>query len=226
MTHGLFPVNAAPAAGPDPAPLLALLAQLGCPRGLVSLLAELGGATLTADARRYLEGPLVVHAAGGWENDLPDWMPAQVRAERVDIVLGGAAWIVGPTEIAAVMYAATCAAPLAHGYAELYLWGTVHAMVRHSGRSAADLWAMLGGQPVTDRDVCERGGRLWHLYQPLAETIRRRVIAHCKPLEPGMGRRPPDTAPPPTPARQPEGHGQPPAPIPTIPTDLFAFLTP
>jgi len=223
MTHELFPVNAAPAIGPDPAPLLALLAQLGCPRGLVSLLAGMGGSTLTADARRYLEGPLVVHTAGGWENDIPAWMPAQVRAERVDIVLGGAAWIVGPTEIAAVMYAATCAAPLPHGYADLYLWGAVHAMVRHSGRSAADLWAMLGCPPITDRDVCERGGRLWHLYQPLADIIRRRVIAHCKPLEPVSDRTVRPSDPTPAPARQPEGHGQPPAPI---PTDLFAGLTP
>lgn len=42
-------------------------------RGLIPALAEMSGLALSADERRYLEGPIILHAAGGREADVPDW---------------------------------------------------------------------------------------------------------------------------------------------------------
>lgn len=234
MPQDLFPVNAghtpstgtAPASstGPDPVPLLALLAGMGAIPGLIPALAEMSGLALSADERRYLEGPIVLHAAGGWEADVPGWMFHQVRAERVEIVLGRSPLTVGPTELAAVMMPATYEAPLPHDLCELYLWGAVHAYARHAGTDPAERWAALDHHPVTDRDMLP-GGRLRHAYEPLAASIRRRVIA----LAPAAGRagtpaRERGAVPPaPAPGRTgaaPRG-GEPPAPI---LSDLFDFL--
>lgn len=234
MPDTLFPVNPEPdpPASRDAVPLLALLAQIGAARGLLPLLAEFGGFTLTADDRRFLDGPAVVHSAGGWHEDIPAWLFDQLRAERVEIVLGGAPWIVGPTELTAVMYSAVCEAPLDGDHADLYLWASTNAVARHRGCPSGDLWAALGYPPIPDSAVITRGGRLWPVYQPLAEAVRRRVIHHARSgatrsgetRAGAMGReRAEEPAPAiaPAPAMAPEGGGNPPA---RILTSLFDLL--
>jgi hypothetical protein len=169
----------------DPAPLLALLAQLGG-AALVPMLAEMGGFQLPADDRRFLAGPIVVHA-NGWQNDIPKWMFDQARAERVEIILGhrkNSGWLVGPTEIAAVMYPAVMANPLHHSTHELYLWASSSASARHFDKPIAEIWAMLNMRPIEDAEVIDRHGRLWDDYRRLCDEIRRKVIAAEKSREP------------------------------------------
>jgi hypothetical protein len=147
------------------------------------VLAEFGGTKIPLDLRRYLEGPIIVHSVGGWEKDIPKWMFPQIIAERVEIVTGESPYpIIGPTEIAAVMYAATMAHPLDRDAAELYLWAGARAATRHFGKPLEEYERMLGPdgnvrQP-SDKDVIQRGGRLWELYHGLATEIRRKVVAH------------------------------------------------
>jgi hypothetical protein len=65
---------------------------------------------------------------------------------------------------------------------ELYCWAGARAAARHFGKPLEEYERMLGPdgnvrQP-SDKDVIQRGGRLWELYRGLAEEIRRKVVAH------------------------------------------------
>jgi hypothetical protein len=90
--------------------------------------------------------------------------------------------IVGPTEIAPVMMPAALASPIDRDAIELYCWAGARAAARHYGKPVEEYERMLGPdgnvrQP-SDKDVIQRGGRLWELYRGLAEEIRRKVVAH------------------------------------------------
>src|SRR5262245_7702198 len=135
------------------APMLCLLAQTGCNREIIAVLIELAGISLDADARRFLTGPVVVSNTGGWHEIMPRWMPQQVAAERVEIALSVAPWPVGPTEIAAVMYAATMASPLNSEMVELYGWAVSHAVARHKGQTADEIAANFDSRPITENDL-------------------------------------------------------------------------
>lgn len=172
--------------------LLALMVGMGLSNDVCGVLAEMGGLDLgKADERRWLLGPVVVHAAGGWEKDLPKWMRERAIAERWEIVSGR--WpghIVGPTELAAVMYAATMVAPMRSEYAELYCWAVGHAMHQHEPKRFPTPYSAQKGNGwiVEDKAVIERGGRYWDTYWPLAQEIRRKVAAACKAGEAELAR--------------------------------------
>jgi hypothetical protein len=167
--------------------MLALLGSMGAGKDLVSALADFGGVQppnkprekcvfdSKLDAMRYLRGPLIIHR-NGWTDTLPDWMPAQAMMERSEIVLGDSPYLVGPTEIAAVMYPATMEHPLRSDTCELYLWATANASARHFGKKVKEYWKMLDQRPIADKEVIERGGRLWNNYADLVWEIRRKVI--------------------------------------------------
>lgn len=165
------------------AKLLAFLAETGVPGAAIAMIDvfQIGG-KLTADQWKFLHGPLVLHQSG-WSDTLPDWMPAQARAERIEIVLGTKPWIIGPTELAAVMYGATLDHPLHREDADLYLWASTSAAARHYGKPIAKFWQKIGEKPIADDDVCVRGGRLWEDYRTLAERVRGRVIANAPKLK-------------------------------------------
>jgi hypothetical protein len=162
---------------------LALLADIGGGAIAGAMVAVFGrDLGLSVDDCRFVSGPLIVHQ-NGWTDIVPKWMASQVIAERVEIVLGDAPGIVGPTEIAAVMMPATFQQPLRYDSHELYLWASVTAVARHTKRPIAEVWSALGHRPIADAEIIERGGRLWHSYQSLADEIRRKVIAHQRLLE-------------------------------------------
>src|SRR5258705_6455900 len=68
---------------------------------------------------------------------------------------------------------------------ELYCWAGARASARHFKKPIEEYERMLDPdgdngavrQP-SDKDVIQRGGRLWELYRGLAEEIRRKVVAH------------------------------------------------
>jgi hypothetical protein len=158
--------------------MLQALAEIGVSRRVIGTTIDaFMPDTLSLDDRRFLMGPLVVHQ-NGWTDTLPVWLHDQVCAERVGIVFGlTPEYIVGPAEIAAVMYPATMAAPIGHYYADLYCWGTIHADAKRKNEKPEVGFARLGMRPITDADVVVRGGRLWETYRELATDIRRRVIS-------------------------------------------------
>ncbi len=155
--------------------LLAKLAEIGCPRELIAALLEMGGTVLSTDARRFLTGPLVVDNSGGWHELMPRWMAAQAVAERVEIVLGLVPWPVGPTETAAVMYAAAMAAPRSSEFVDLYSWATSNAVARHTGKGIQELWLKID-RIIPDHEVISPAGRLNDFYRQLAGEVRRNVI--------------------------------------------------
>lgn len=184
--------------------MLSILGSLGAPSELTTALAEMGGIEFHGadlNGLRFLRGPLIVHQSA-WMDSIPDWMPRQAMMERHEIVFGDAPWIVGPTEIGAVMYPRTMEAPMRSDMTELYLWATATACARHYKKPIAKYWKDLAGQrPIPDKEVIVRGGRLWHEYSDLSHEIRRKVIAHQtgrdreskrggKPPPPPKGRQP------------------------------------
>jgi len=163
--------------------MLAALAQLDPDPKFVAALAEVfnigtaDGAMTRTEALRFYKGPIIVHQSP-WMADIPDWMFTQARAERAEIVFGDSPYIVGPTEIAAVMYPATMEHPLPYESTQLYLWATANASARHRQLPICEIWKMIGSEPITDEQVCCRGGKWWETYRDLASEIRRKVIAH------------------------------------------------
>jgi hypothetical protein len=158
---------------------LIAMGSMGMNRAALCAFAEVfAPGLLTLDDSRYLRGPVVVHQ-NGWTETLPDWLPAMVSIERAEIVFAETSrYIVGPAEIAAVMYPATMAAPMYSDYADLYIWATVKAHSRRKAISSHDAFReLLGSDPITDASVLEPRGRLFETYRYLAQDIRRRVIA-------------------------------------------------
>lgn len=139
---------------------------------------------LSADDRRFINGPIVVHASGGYTADaVPDWMWSQIRAERIEIILGlQPDMIVGPTEMAAVMHNASLIAPFNRETGELYLWAGSHARSKYENCAREVIWAKLSKDTpmITDDDVIRRGGRLFMDYRELAHEIRRKVDRSAK----------------------------------------------
>lgn len=139
---------------------------------------------LSAVEKRYINGPVIVHAQGGYTAaDLPEWMVPQIRVERLEIILGlQPDMIVGPTEMTAVMHAATYEAPLQREIGEIYVWAGAHAVARHKNCTPEEMWMKLyPDDPMITHDmVIRRGGRLFMHYQELAYEIRRKVDRSAK----------------------------------------------
>ena len=136
---------------------------------------------LTAEQRRYLSGPLVLHNES-WADTLPDWLrqvipaarTAQVMAETTDEVEPGLATL---EEVCAYLYTASLAFPLHRDYAEVYVWATAQVLARQ-GRAASveAVFEMLGEagarfQSLTADQECE-------VLRMLQRDIRRSVVRH------------------------------------------------
>jgi hypothetical protein len=152
------------------------MAQQGAGRQLLATLAEAVEAELgDADQRNWLLGPLVVHSSA-WIPDLPDWMKKQAYAERWLIVAGNLPdHIVGPSEIACVMYGASLESPLSSDTSAIYIWAAHHAVVRHSGLQSDAAKAAAEINDRTDEQILTPGSGLNHEYRQLAFEIRRKV---------------------------------------------------
>jgi hypothetical protein len=156
--------------------MLTMLGSIGAPAALTSVLAEIAGIKAPLDGMRYLRGPLVVHNTA-WMADIPPWMAKMAMTERHEIVFSKSPYLVGPAEIAAVMFPAVMEAPLRSDAVELYLWACATASARHFRRPISSIWKSVGGRVITDKEVIMRGGRLWEEYASLSHEIRRKVIA-------------------------------------------------
>lgn len=153
--------------------LLVGMARAGLPRAAIAAMIDaFYSEALTLEERRYLAGPLVVHA-NGWTGTVPGWLAEAASAERVGIVLGETPqWIVGPAEIAAVMYPAMLQAPMRGEIVDLYCWATATAARLRNGRPVN----LDGLQVPSDADVLSRRGRLHDTYRELARDIRAKVV--------------------------------------------------
>lgn len=167
---------------PDGEPLphhlstLELMCEWGLSGDVLIPLLDMLGVKLSLDDQRFLSGPIIVHETG-WKDSTPDWLYDLARAERFEIVVQKKPGLVGPAELTAVMYGAMMVAPRPRETVDLYLWASVNASARHYSRDAGEIWKSLDCPPIEDKDVIERGGRLWDDYRQLAEAIRRKVIA-------------------------------------------------
>jgi hypothetical protein len=153
-----------------------------------AMLEAFGVVPMNAEMKRFVSAPIVVHCPPGWTAanyfDSMEWMPQQIRAERLEIALGKRpTWLVGPTEIAAVMHAASLQAPFRDAMGDLYLWATSHAIARHRKVSFSDIWNMVAHDHrlITDDDVLGRRNSSLHMeYLAIAGEIRRKLDRYAK----------------------------------------------
>jgi hypothetical protein len=160
--------------------LMAAAALGMMPRSVVAAVTEVFTPDrLSLDDLRFLKGPFVVSNAGGWDADIPQWLFEAAGAERIGIVFGVTPqYIVGPAEIAAVMFAATMVAPMGHYHSDLYIWATINAHAKRNDLDPAKLFReLLDMDPIEDRVVLLPGGRLYETYRHLAHDIRAKVVA-------------------------------------------------
>ena len=177
--------------------MLKAMAAIGVPRPLMGVLIDLNLeahqlSKLTAEDRLFLTGPIICHSASGWGPEEWDGHPVyqfkdQIAAERTEIALGTSPFLVGPTEIMCVLYAATMAAPLLPTISEIYLWAAAKAVARRSPEQRLTLkqvYAMLdSGVPGSHRNLTDRqvlNDAPWRQeYIDLCGEIRRKVIAEA-----------------------------------------------
>ena len=141
----------------------------------------------TAEQRRYLNGPLVLHNPG-WAHCVPDWLTsaipaarlAQVQAEVEDETVRNLATL---EEVCAYLYTASLAFPLDRDHAAIYLWATGQVLSRQ-GRvtSIESVFEMLGetgvhGQTLTNYQEHE-------VLCVLQRDIRRSVARHARAPKP------------------------------------------
>lgn len=163
--------------------MMEVMAQMGMAPTVTAALLSLHDAQFSTEARRFHEGPIIQHDSP-WRADTPRWLYAAIRAERLRLICEEQAegitegWRVGPAELTAVIYPASMDAPLTHDMSELYLWAAAQANRYNPHSSVTDPWSLIGGQPVSDADVLEPGGRLYPIYRRLCGDIRRKVIKH------------------------------------------------
>ncbi|MDD5039328.1 MAG: hypothetical protein PHN78_08475 [Dehalococcoidales bacterium] len=69
--------------------------------------------------------PVIVFPAGGWENDLPDWIVPQIKLERLIMnmkAMNDGSVPVGDTEVLAYMYPRTMESPLTEQWNRIYMY--------------------------------------------------------------------------------------------------------
>lgn len=160
--------------------LLAKAAEVGLmPPAVVSaLLAVFSPGRLSLDDRRFLDGPFIVHESP-WNATRPAWMAEIAGGERVAIALGQAplGMIIGPAELAMVMYGRTLDAPLGYRMTDLYVWASANAVAKWKQKTVEQVFSELDMKPVTDAQVLQPRGMLHNDYWSLAHDVRRKVIA-------------------------------------------------
>jgi hypothetical protein len=150
-------------------------------------LAEDQNLTFTAEQRRYLSGPIVLHNPG-WADTVPKWLTAAIPAARVEQVTAETAGeiecnLATLEEVCAYLYTASLVFPLNRDHAAIYLWATGQVLSRQ-GRvtSIESVFEMLGeigvhGQTLTDYQEHEVLG-------VLQRDIRRSVARHAQVRKP------------------------------------------
>jgi hypothetical protein len=113
------------------------------------LAGELGAdASLTAEQKRYLEGPLMA-ADHGWAQTIPEWLRTAIPKARVERVLrelmeeaeGERATL---EEVAAYLYTASLAAPLNHEVARVDFWVMAQVLAKYTADTPETIWDKLG----------------------------------------------------------------------------------
>ena len=146
------------------------------------------GRAFTQEQEDWIAAPLIVHsqAPGGLplKSLIPEWLSAQVRKERLDIVreeikTGTRNNHLGPSEIAAIMMPATQSFPLDHAAADLYVWATLHAVALRDDVSPEEA-ARRTGMDLPDTSKMLRGhtmdGTAGGLYLSLSQQARLRAV--------------------------------------------------
>jgi hypothetical protein len=148
----------------------------------MSHLAENQTISLTAEQRRYLSGPIVLHNPG-WADTVPEWLTAAIPAARLDQVTAENAGeiehdLATLEEVCAYLYTSSLAFPLDSDHTAIYLWATGQVLSRQgritSIASAFEMLGEIGGHCQTLTDYQES-----NVLRVLQRDIRRSVARHA-----------------------------------------------
>jgi hypothetical protein len=150
---------------------------------LLQLNEAMGIAGLSKADQHYVTGPVIIQPGGGWEKDIPPFIPKQVRAQRLEIVYGFRPWICAPAEICCALYAPGLEAPLPEGLGRLFIWASMTCMAYEQRVSLAQYLEQNPATasiqcPTDDQVLNDATATVNREYAELASTIRRRVEAH------------------------------------------------
>lgn len=118
-----------------------------------------------------LYDPIIVFPAGGWENDLPDWIKPQITLERLIMnmkVMKDGGVPVGDTEALAYMYPRTMEAPMPEQWYRIYMYIFTQAMKFKKTEVPEDLRS----EKLTDYDM--------HQLDDLKRFIYQKRVQHRK----------------------------------------------
>ncbi len=170
---------------------LHMLTTVGCGGAVLAMMANLSLEAaqlpaLSVEMEAFLGGPIIVHYPA---HQLDDSHPAktlrsQILSERVDISLGLSPFLVGPSEICAVMFQFMLEQAVSPDVSHVYLWASVTALSKQGVLQSRDeIWDRLlnrgtgGHTPLTDDQVLHEEPYA-SVYRHLATEIRSKVIRH------------------------------------------------
>ncbi|CAG0984034.1 hypothetical protein ANRL2_02670 [Anaerolineae bacterium] len=142
---------------------------------------------LTAEQRRYLSGPLVLHNPG-WADCVPDWLTAAIPAARLAQVTAEFQGEADPSlatleEVCAYLFTASLTFPLDSDHTAIYLWATAQVL-SCQGRvpSVEAVFEMLGEVGVHHQILSQYQER--EVLRTLRRDIRRSVTRHAPQCHP------------------------------------------
>jgi hypothetical protein len=136
---------------------------------------------LTAEQRRYLSGPLVLHNPG-WADCVPDWLTSAIPAARLNQVIAEIAGeadqpLATLEEVCAYLFTASLAFPLDGDHTAIYLWATAQVLTRQGHAvSVESVFEMLGEVGVRHQILSQYQER--EVLRALQRDIRRSVARH------------------------------------------------
>lgn len=120
--------------------------------------------------------PIIVYPAGGWENDLPDWIKPQITLERLIMnvkVMKEGGVPVGDTEVLAYIFPRTLEAPLSEQWVRIYSYVFNQAMKFNKTEVPEDL----KNEPLKDWDVRELNQLKAWIYEKRVQHRKEKLRA-------------------------------------------------
>ncbi|MEC4814434.1 MAG: hypothetical protein SAK29_14340 [Scytonema sp. PMC 1069.18] len=162
---------------PSTRKILQLLTSQGINKTVTASLLELAGASI--EIVQYIAGPIVTKQ-NAWQQSIPSWVWRAISVDRLDTVLkeideGKIGTLASSSEVLALMMPITYEIPLSAQWADVYLWASHDALIKHKpfkNYDYNDLWHKIGTTPIQYEKIRSD-------YENLASDIRSHVIKYA-----------------------------------------------
>jgi hypothetical protein len=144
--------------------------DIGMSPKILSGLLELTG--VKKEHKHYFGAPIIAHQSS-WMDTIPDWLKKVVYKERFEIITkeyekNEIGIYSGLSEAVCVLMPASMEAPLAHEWANIYLWTGKQVSLKYNSKSEELFKGICDFEKLSDYEE--------YLLKKLRADIRRRVI--------------------------------------------------